>query len=1596
MGLLTIDSYYSRTNTSIEIQYLRTSFYRRTSSQIRSEILHLGLGEATSDINLRSVYSVLYLVYGRLLSIGSRTYADSMAGMNYSKAPPTFVKSDDYEKWKKKLNIWRKFTPLEKNKQGPALCLSLDDETADAVLSLEEAKISGDTGVEEIIKVLDSLYLKDKTQSGWEALDKFWEFKKGPKDSMADFINEFDRKYKKIQSYGSSVSDDILARCLMKAACLSLENERLIRATMSREGEITYDNMKKLLKRVYSENASTSEHQESVKVEPDLALYTSQGGYRGMYNPRTPFRPYRGVRGPSRFISESGPSRFIPRGRGNSRNLTGKNPLDQFGNVSTCAGCGSRNHWYAKCPDKEENTTLYEGQVDEYADHQYSYDDTDYEVTLFQSDYDSPNRFKSLVAESFGCAVIDCGASKTVCGKVWMDCYLESLNPEMKKGICFEPSTNCFKFGDGRKVQSSGCVNLPAVIGKTKVSILTDVVDEDIPLLLSKASLKKANSKIDFYNDSIHILGQNLRLFETKTGHYVLPIKKEIAILESINESSRIKNSSERKPTVTLISQTKMTVKDKAIKLHRQFGHPSVDKMLTLIKNAGNVEEDLGDAIKQVTKDCKVCKEFKKAPPRPVVGLPMATRFGECVAMDLKKFGNCHLLHVIDHATRLSACAVIRNKQPETIIKELFRIWISIYGCPEKFLSDNGGEFANEKFKELCEKTNVVVHTTAAESPWSNGLCERHNLVIADMITKTMKDTGCSVELAVHWSVNAKNSLYNVHGFSPYQLVFGRNPNFPNILTDKLPALYGEVSSDIIRDNLNALHKARELFVRSESSERIRRALRHNVRTTSDVKYVTGDRVYFKRLNEKCWKGPAVVLGQDGQQILVKHGSTYVRVHPCRLCLEDKSRLSSRQMPEVKVPTDDQSKSEDKQSNVNDFTDSESEDEASNHGEDTSAEIEASADTGESTQSSVASDGSRIDELTANTAEDNVTINSNRVRNVESTVANQTSHRLETSVQPKKNMVVRFKVPDKDDWSEGKLVSRSGKAGGKYKNSWNIQLENETKSIDFDRDVTEWKERPINEEQSTNVTNDVQYVCESSSLAEKFSDDWEEDSPHEIHYSEILNVDTMQAKVKEIDSWRKNRVYEEVDDVGQSCVSVRWVVTPKVINGENSVKARLVARGFEENGDFRKDSPTCMRESIRLVLGIIASMKWKLHSIDYKTAFLQGNEIDREVHLKPPSEFRVKGKVWKLRKTVYGLADAPRAWFLTLQSEIFKLGAKSSTFDKGVFFWYSAIGLEGIMASFVDDQLWGGTETFERDVVQKLRKTFDISCENEIAFKYIGIEMVQGNDFSISIAQKKYIASITTVEMDVCRRKEKTEELTPTEKKQFRALVGQLNWIAGISRPDVSFVVCQLSTVFNKATVQDMLRAMKVLKYLKGSELAVKIPSMGDLKRLEIWSYSDSSYANLPNGGSQGGVIIFMVNPSNMCCFPVFWKSVKLKRVVKSTLAAETLAFVEACDTAFVIGKQFDEILCRTNRPDRPIQGFTDNKSLYDSAHTVKVISDVRLRVEMQIVREMIDRKELDMHWVNTEIQLADCLTKYGASSHKLINNLTSGRISNF
>ena len=95
-------------------------------------------------------------------------------------------------------------------------------------------------------------------------------------------------------------------------------------------------------------------------------------------------------------------------------------------------------------------------------------------------------------------------------------------------------------------------------------------------------------------------------------------------------------------------------------KLHKQFAHPTSDRLKALMKDAGIKESKCFELIDLVSENCQVCKRFKRTPARPVVSLPIATEFNEAVAMDHKVWKpRIYFLHLIDMATRFSLASVI-------------------------------------------------------------------------------------------------------------------------------------------------------------------------------------------------------------------------------------------------------------------------------------------------------------------------------------------------------------------------------------------------------------------------------------------------------------------------------------------------------------------------------------------------------------------------------------------------------------------------------------------------------------------------------------------------------------------------------------------------------------------------------------------------------------------------------------------------------------------------------------------------------------------------------------------------------------------------
>ena len=129
----------------------------------------------------------------------------------------------------------------------------------------------------------------------------------------------------------------------------------------------------------------------------------------------------------------------------------------------------------------------------------------------------------------------------------------------------------------------------------------------------------------------------------------------------------------------------------------------------------------------------------------------------------------------------------------------------------------------------------------------------------------------------------------NSYGYSPNQLVFGYNPNFPSVMQNKPSALEGVIASKFIALHLNALHSARKRFIENEADEKLRRALRHKTRLSTSNVSESGDQVFYKRSDSGYWKGTGTVIGHGNKQVFVRHGGIYVRVSPCHLQLVGES-----------------------------------------------------------------------------------------------------------------------------------------------------------------------------------------------------------------------------------------------------------------------------------------------------------------------------------------------------------------------------------------------------------------------------------------------------------------------------------------------------------------------------------------------------------------------------------------------------------------------------------------------------------------------------------------------------------------------------------
>ena len=423
--------------------------------------------------------------------------------------PPTLV-PEKYTSWRKEMVIWEMATNVEKKKMAPTVFLTLTGKAREAVLEMDAATLNEDNGLTKLYEKLDELFKEDATQAALICYDKFERYARGSEMSITDYLVEFERMTEQLKNYDISLPQPVLAYRALRSASLSDEYEKLVKATVD---ELTFKGMAKQLKKVMlgtSENPVT-ENPVNIQVKKETVAYYEDGATSEAKPEQDCDEVFYGRW--SRTQREGGLYRRGRSGRGRGRQNWGgrarssypskrKNPLGPNGKPSTCHICGAFTHWARDCHEKSE------GQDDGTYDANIVLMSQSEDVVLMAFTGEKHKNYPPLLGETIGCMVLDSGTTSTVGGLSWFNCFMESLSDEARQKTKISKGTRTFRFGTGQKLPSLKRVVLPCMIAGIRVDINADIVDADIPLLLSKEAMKKANTVMDFKNYTICILGR--------------------------------------------------------------------------------------------------------------------------------------------------------------------------------------------------------------------------------------------------------------------------------------------------------------------------------------------------------------------------------------------------------------------------------------------------------------------------------------------------------------------------------------------------------------------------------------------------------------------------------------------------------------------------------------------------------------------------------------------------------------------------------------------------------------------------------------------------------------------------------------------------------------------------------------------------------------------------------------------------------------------------------------------------------------------------------------------------------------------------------
>lgn len=541
---------------------------------------------------------------------------------------------------------------------------------------------------------------------------------------------------------------------------------------------------------------------------------------------------------------------------------------------------------------------------------------------------------------------------------------------------------------------------------------------------------------------------------------------------------------------------------------------------------------------------------------------------------------------------------------------------------------------------------------------------------------------------------------------------------------------------------------------------------------------------------------------------------------------------------------------------------------------------------------------------------------------------------------------------------------------------------------------TQETQQPIRRSQrSRRPTNFDDYI---TYLNEADLDIGEENDP--ITYSDAITCNQSakwnEAMIDELNSMEKNDVWELAElPKDHKPVGCKWVFKTKLDQNGNieRYKARLVAKGYtqKEGIDYKETfSPVSRKDSFRIVMALVAHFDLELHQMDVKTAFLNG-DLHEDVYMTQPEGFISKGQehlVCKLKKSIYGLKQASRQWYLKFDEVMKKNDFIRNQVDQCIYLKMSGRNFI-ILVLYVDDILLASNNVDLLHETKRLfSRHFDMKDLGEASY-VIGIEIHRDRTRgTLGLSQRAYIERVLSrFNMQQCSPSvapvvkgdvfgsfqcPKTE----VERDQMRlipyaSVVGSLMYAQVCTRPDIAYVTGMLGRYQSNPGLDHWKAAKKVLRYLQGTKNHKLVYKRSD--NLEVIGYSDSDFAKCKDDKKSTSGYIFMLSGG-----PISWRSHKQKLTTTSTMMAEYVAVYNATCHGMLL-RNFIKGLMIVNSVERPLKIYCDNSAAVSfSNHNSSSGAGLYLDTKYLFVRERVEENVLCIEHISTNNMLADPMTK--------------------